>query len=162
MMLFKDMKQNYPVFILNKEEMTVVEGKVKTVSFPRMDTSRGTTQMVVDVEIEADGKTATYAIPENLSVTYAGNLVLSTDGEGLLREIEARQTAAEQILASVDKQQTIIERAKALRAEYNPAFKEKQETEKKFKEIDKSISEMKDLMMAQQEMMANFIKKFES
>lgn len=161
-MLFKDMKQNYPVFILNKEEMTVVEGKVKTVSFPRMDTSRGTTQMVVDVEIEADGKIATYAIPENLSVTYAGNLVLSTDGEGLLREIEARQTAAEQILASVDKQQTIIERAKALRAEYNPAFKEKQETEKKFKEIDKSISEMKDLMKAQQEMMANFIKKFES
>lgn len=161
-MLFKDMKQNYPVFILNKEEMTVVEGKVKTVSFPRMDTSRGTTQMVVDVEIEADGKAATYAIPENLSVTYAGNLVLSTDGEGLLREIEARQTAAEQILASVDKQQTIIERAKALRAEYNPAFKEKQETEKKFKEIDKSISEMKDLMKAQQEMMANFIKKFES
>ena len=161
-MLFKDMKQNYPVFILNKEEMTVVEGKVKTVSFPHMDTNRGTTQMVVDVEIEADGKTATYAIPENLSVTYAGNLVLSTDGEGLLREIEARQTAAEQILASVDKQQTIIERAKALRAEYNPAFKEKQETEKKFKEIDKSISEMKDLMKAQQEMMANFIKKFES
>lgn len=156
------MKQNYPVFILNKEEMTVVEGKVKTVSFPRMDTSRGTTQMVVDVEIEADGKTATYAIPENLSVTYAGNLVLSTDGEGLLREIEARQTAAEQILSSVDKQQTIIERAKALRAEYNPVFKEKQETEKKFKEIDKSISEMKDLMKAQQEMMANFIKKFES
>ena len=161
-MLFKDMKQNYPVFILNKEEMTVVEGKVKTVSFPRMDTCRGTTQMVVDVEIEADGKTATYAIPENLSVTYAGNLVLSTDGEGLLREIEARQAAAEQILASVDKQQTIIERAKALRAEYNPAFKEKQETEKKFKEIDKSISEMKDRMKAQQEMMANFIKKFES
>lgn len=118
--------------------------------------------MVVDVEIEADGKTATYAIPENLSVTYAGNLVLSTDGEGLLREIEARQAAAEQILASVDKQQTIIERAKALRAEYNPVFKEKQETEKKFKEIDKSISEMKDLMKAQQEMMANFIKKFES
>lgn len=162
MMLFKDMKQNYPVFILNKEEMTVVEGKVKTVSFPRMDTNRGITQMVVDVEIEADGKTATYAIPENLSVTYAGNLVLSTDGEGLLREIEARQAAAEQILASVDKQQTIIERAKALRAEYNPVFKEKQETEKKFKEIDKSISEMKDLMKAQQEMMANFIKKFES
>lgn len=161
-MLFKDMKQNYPVFILNKEEMTVVEGKVKTVSFPRMDTNRGITQMVVDVEIEADGKTATYAIPENLSVTYAGNLVLSTDGEGLLREIEARQAAAEQILASVDKQQTIIERAKALRAEYNPVFKEKQETEKKFKEIDKSISEMKDLMKAQQEMMANFIKKFES
>ena len=161
-MLFKDMKPNYSVFILDKEEMTVVQGKVKTASFPRMDTSNGTTKMVVDIEIEADGKSATYAIPENLSVTYAGNLVLSTDRDGLLHEIEARQTYAEQVLATVDKQKTIIERAKKLRAELNPAYREKQENEKRFGQIEGAISEMKDLMKAQQEMMTNFIKKFES
>jgi hypothetical protein len=35
--------------------------------------------MVVDVTIEANSKTATYSIQENLSVTYAGDVVLSTD-----------------------------------------------------------------------------------
>nr|DAH23874.1 MAG TPA: hypothetical protein [Bacteriophage sp.] len=35
--------------------------------------------MVIDVTIESNGKTATYTIPENLSVTYAGDIVLSTD-----------------------------------------------------------------------------------
>lgn len=162
MLLFRDTKPNYPVFILNKDEMTVTQGKVKTASFPRMDTSRGTAQMVVDVEIEADGKTATYAIPENLGVTYAGNLVLSTEQEALLREIDALESAAQQILATVEKQKTIIERAKVVRAELNPVYKEKQETEKRFGQIEGAISEMKDLMKAQQEMMANFIKKFDS
>lgn len=156
------MKQNYPVFILDKEEMTVVQGKVKSTSFPRMDASRGTAQMVVDIEIEADGKSATYSIPENLAITYAGNFVLSTDREGLLHEIEAKQTAAEQILSTVDRQRMIIERAKLLRAELNPAYKEKQETEKRLGQLEGTISEMKDLMRSQQDMIANFIKKFES
>ena len=35
--------------------------------------------MVVDVTIELNSKTATYTIPENLSITYAGDIVLSTD-----------------------------------------------------------------------------------
>lgn len=161
-MLFRDMKPNYTVYILDKEEMTVKSGKVKTTSFPRMDTTRGTTQMVVDVEIEADGKTATYSIPENLALTYAGNLVLSTDRDGILHEVEAKQTAAEQILATVEKQKKIIELAKILKSELNPAYREKQETEKRFVQIEGAISEMKDLMKAQQDMMKSFIKKFES
>jgi hypothetical protein len=41
-------------------------------------------------------------------------------------------------------------------------YKEKQETEQRFGKIEGSIGEMKELMKKQQEMMENFIKKFES
>ena len=34
MMLFKDIKQNYPVYILDKQEMTFKQGKVTNVSLP--------------------------------------------------------------------------------------------------------------------------------
>lgn len=34
MMLFKDIKQNYPVCILDKQEMTFKQGKVTNVSLP--------------------------------------------------------------------------------------------------------------------------------
>ena len=163
-MIFKDIKQNYPVFMLDKQALTITQGKAIAVAFPRLDLNKNAavTQMVVDVTIEAEGKTATYTIPENLSVTYAGNLVLSTDRQGLVNEVEAMKTAAEQALSSMGRQKEILAKSSALLAELNPAFKEKQETEKRFGQIESSIHEIKDLLKAQQEAMANFIKEFKS
>lgn len=59
----------------------------------------GQSQMVVDVTIEANSKTATYSIPENLSVTYAGDVVLSTDKQGLIAEVEQMKNTAERYLS---------------------------------------------------------------
>lgn len=75
MLLFKDIKQNYPVYILDTQEFSLIQGKATQVSFPRLEMNQktGKTEMVVDVTIEANGKMATYAIPESHSVTYAGH-----------------------------------------------------------------------------------------
>ena len=162
-MQFKDIKQNYPVYILDKHEFRVTQGKATAVSFPRVEVNQktGRTEMVVDVTVEADGKTATYAIPENISVTFAGNFVLSTDKQGLTGEVEALVASAEQIIASVPRANKIKAEAPAMLASLNPVYKEKQETEQRFGKIEGSISEMKELMKQQQEMMSSFIKKFE-
>lgn len=164
MLLFKDIKQNYPVYILNTQEFTITKGKATHVSFPRLEMNQktGKAEMVVDVTIDADGKTATYAIPESHSVTYAGNLVLSTEKAGLANEVEAQKASAEQVLASASKAQKIIDKAPTLLAELNPIYKEKQETELRFGKIEKSINSMEELMKKQQEMMESFIKKFEN
>lgn len=153
-MLFKDIKQNYPVYILDKSNLTLSTGKATQVPFPRVDMNQktGKTETVVDITIEANGKTATYVIPENLAVTYAGNLILATDKMSLASEIEAMRNTAEQIIASVDHQKEILSKSEALLAELNPVYKEKQETEKRFSEMEKSVKELKD-------MMSDFIKK---
>lgn len=90
------------------------------------------------------------------------SLVLSTEKSGLTSEVEAQKANAEQVLASASKAQNIIDKAPSLLAELNPMYKEKQETEQRFGKIEGSIGEMKELMKKQQEMMENFIKKFES
>lgn len=168
-MLFREIQQGYPVYILNKQDMTVTEGKVTGNTFPRMDTVNGKTQMVVDVNIEMNGKTATYTIPESISVTFAGNLVLATDQEGLAREVEVMKNNAEKRLASVDKDKMIVDKAKSLLAELNPIYKEKQQTEQRFGKIEGSITDLKDMiksqqemMKQQQEMMSKFIAEFKS
>lgn len=76
MLLFKDIKQNYPVYILDTQEFSLIQGKATQVSFPRLEMNQktGKIEMVVDVTIEANGKMATYAIPESHSVTYAANM----------------------------------------------------------------------------------------
>lgn len=164
MLLFKDIKQNYPVYILDTQEFSLIQGKATQVSFPRLEMNQktGKTEMVVDVTIEANGKMATYAIPESHSVTYAGHLVLSTEKSGLTSEVEAQKASAEQVLASASKAQNIIKKAPSLLAELNPMYKEKQETEQRFGKIETSINNMEELMKKQQEMMENFIKKFEN
>ena len=157
-MLFKDIKQNYPVYILNKQDLSLTQGKAVQVPFPRMEMNQKTGK----ITIEANGKTATYVIPESLSVTYAGNLILSTDKMSLASEIEAMKNTAEQVLASVDHQKEVLEKSSSLLAELNPVYKEKQETEQRFGKIENSINRMEELMKKQQEMMTSFIKKFES
>ena len=155
-MLFKELKQNYPVYILDKQSVTFTQGKVVNISLPRlnignngmpiMPPSPASNAMMVDVTVEVNGRTATYSIPENLAVTYAGNTVLSTDKEGISREIEAMRATAEQVLNSVDRQKEIVEKSKTLLAELNPAYREKKETDERFNRIEGDVSEMKGMM----------------
>lgn len=155
MLLFKDIKPNYPVYIFDKQSMTVVQGKVNTISFPRLNNTDpmqmnpfNKAGMVVDVEIEADGKTATYAIPEGLAVTYSNNLVLSTERDGVVHEIEALKSNAESILATVDRQKEIIEKASGLLVSLDPVSKERQENELRMTNLEKSLELVKDSIVS--------------
>ena len=147
-MLFKDIKQNYPVYIFDKQNIKFIQGKTVSVSFPRMENTNPMAmgKSVLDVVIEADGKNATYAIPENVGIVYAGDIVLSTDREGIAREIEAMKTSAEQALVSVERQKAIVEKSTKLLAELNPAFREKQEYEQRLSKMENSIGELKEML----------------
>lgn len=148
MLLFKDLKNNCPVYILDKQDMTIVTGVATSVGFPRMPMNYkpGQNTMVVDVTISADGKSATYEIPENLSVTYANNFVLATDKAGLAPDIEAIRNTADQIIKSYDSQKERYDRACALLMEVKPEYKEKKETEDRLNKMDGTIAEIKGMM----------------
>lgn len=153
-MLFKDVKQSYPIYILDNQNITVSNGKVLSVSFPRIDDNKNNymdfqfrpTQMVIDLTIESEGKTATYTVPENQSIARAKNLVLILDKADLISEIECLKTNAEQLIASIDKQKDILEKSSALLENLNPAFKEKKETEERFSKLESSMDDIKKLI----------------
>lgn len=69
---------------------------------------------------------------------------------------------AEKRLANVDSDKKIVERASNLLAELNPIYRQKQDTEKRFGEIEGSITDLKEMMKAQQDMMQKFIAEFKS
>lgn len=141
-MTFKELKQGYPVYILDKDKFCVKNGKVVSVSFPRVDTLPTGRQMVVDVVLEVCGNSATYTMPEDAAVVYANNLVLSTEQHCLALEVEKMKHESEQVIASVDKHKEIVECADDLLAQLNPAFKEKRETEQRFLKIEDHVQGM--------------------
>lgn len=153
MLFFKDVKQNYPVYILDKQEISIIEGKVTQVSFPHLDPSvqRSTNMnqsMVVDVTISAEGKSATYTIPEHLCITDAGsNIVLSTEKETLVHEVEAMKNNALQVLSTIDRQKDIVSKTEELLIELNPSTKEKAVYEERFKSIESSVGDIKQMLL---------------
>jgi len=153
-MNFKDIRQGYPVYILDKQALSLSEGKVTAVGFPYFPTQTPGPAapgaqplgMSVDVTIEAGGKAATYTIPEQLSVTFAGNLVLSTDRAGLAAEVEAMRTAARQALEGMERQKEIVAAADGLLAQLKPEYRERAETEKRFSVLEGAMADVKSLL----------------
>lgn len=175
-MQFKDIKQNFPVYILDKSSVELIKGKVTATAFPRPDSQNnfnlpngnyGTVvpqlnqsngqRMVIDLTIDAGGRSATYTVSENASVNYAGNLVIATEQSLLVSEVEAIKNSAEQALAPerLEQLKQSLEKSTSLLSELNPAFKQQQEYDARFKNLEGSVGELKD-------MMKNFIKEFKS
>lgn len=143
-MTFKEVKQGHTVYILDKSALTLSEGRV-TAAAQHLGGTLGTYtqaqgQLMVDVTIEVDGKAQTYTIPETLAVTFANNIVLATTQQGLAGEVQRMKAEAERILASVDRQKEIVDKADGLLAELNPQYKERQETERRFGKIEESVN----------------------
>lgn len=150
-MLFKDLKTGYQVYLLHKgANLKVGVGKVVAVSpsrFPQTQGNFQTMQMVVDVTIEEDGSSKTYTTPDSLSVTYAGNeLVIATEREGILKEVESIKSLNEDELAKTDVRRTTVSECEKILAEWNPQFKEKRETEERFTKIETSMSDLKGML----------------
>lgn len=144
-MTFKDIKQGNSVFILDKTNLSVKEGRV-TASIPHIGNmgtfTQAQGQLMVDVSIEMDGTSKVYTIPENLAVTFANDIVLATTRQGLASEVERMKAEAERVLASVEQQQAVLDKAGELLAELNPQFKERQETEKRFRGLEGKVDTM--------------------
>ena len=150
-MQFKDIQKGSVVAILNKQDFKLAEGKVLSV-IPRMEMNKqtGMTQMVVDVELDIEGKSDTFTIPENLSVAYARDLVLSTDKAGLVSEVHALCDRAKKIIEAAPAQQQILDRAPDILATLDPKVKERQEIDSRFskleatqQKLDEDVSEIK-------------------
>lgn len=97
-------------------------------------------QPMRDVTIEVEGKQTIYTIPEHLGVTFAGETVLATDKADLLPEVGKLVNEADEIIKAYEPSKERKAKGEELLAALNPAIKEKQETEKRFKALEGDIS----------------------
>lgn len=104
-------------------------------------------QMVVDITIEENGASKTYTTPDSLSVTYAGNeLVITTEREGILKEVESIKAQNEDELSKVNARRNTVSECETILAEWNPQFKERRETEERFTKIETSMTDLKGML----------------
>jgi hypothetical protein len=147
MLLFKDSKSGYPAYMLDKEALRVSEGRIVNVGQPYIEPQKPgqlapSMQRLVDVTIEADGKTQTFVIPEMLSVTYAGHLVISLERDDILREVKALRQQSVSAIDALPRHKETLSRCDAILAELDVEFKEKRERDSRLDRLESRISTM--------------------
>lgn len=144
-MLFKDLKSGYPIYIFDRDKVTFTQTKVLSVNPPHFDNHYGNpTEMVVDVTIE--GMPKPYTFKENTDTGYLNNLVITTERDKALLEVENLQAQSEQAWNKRDTYKEIADKCAQIRAEFSPAFREKRENEERFSKIEGSVNELKDMI----------------
>lgn len=164
-MQFREIKQGYQVYILDTNKISATNGKVVNVSqpyFPSPQTfgqtqqafSQTSTQRMIDVTIENDGRTQTLSVPENSQVVNTpNNMIISCDKEGIIREVEAIKAIKEERLKNRDKDEADLKSCEEILTSWNPEFAAK-------KEQDKRLSAMEDKIGNMEEMMKKFFQSY--
>lgn len=147
-MTFKELKQGYNVYILDKENVCVNHGKVVSVSAPHIDKKvyELGAALVVDVVIDINGQVATYTFKEDTETGYVNQYVITTDKQNIIREVEVIKSQSEETLSQVDIHKDRLSKCNDILAEYNPAIKEKQAIDERFGKLEGSIDELKTML----------------
>lgn len=147
-MTFKDIKENNVVYILDKNNLQVIKAKVKNSPIPKIDMNKpnlglSNSSLVVDLDLEINGKVTQYTIPESLEVTYTSTgLVLATESSKLIPEVEAMAKEAKDTLAKESYFKKVLEKSSSLLAELNPQLKERQETDRRLNLLEDKLSKV--------------------
>ena len=147
-MTFKDIKENNVVYILDKNNLQVIKAKVKNSPIPKIDMNKpnlglSNSSLVVDLDLEINGKVTQYTIPESLEVTYTSTgLVLATESSKLIPEVEAMAKEAKDTLAKEAYFKKVLEKSSSLLAELNPQLKERQETDRRLNLLEDKLSKV--------------------
>lgn len=103
-MTFRELKQGYSIYVLDKDSMCVKSGKVMSVSAPHLDKKGfelGAT-LVVDIVIDIDGVINTYTFKEDTETGYFSSTVITVEKSNIIREVEATKAQSEEALSQVD------------------------------------------------------------
>lgn len=145
-MIFKDIKQGYTIYLFDRNTIEVTEGKVTAAGASHLDKMNSLFEMVVDITIDASGKTQTYTFKDSNEVGYAGQLMITPNRDAVIKEIQVLKSQAEDALSKVNKEKETVEKCTSLLSTFDPVYKEKKETDERFNKLEQSINDIKELL----------------
>lgn len=142
LMLFRDVKQGYPVYIFNRKDVSVKVGKVVNTPVPNFDVKMGSSKMVVDLSVDVDGKITSYVFEDTSEVGYFNDYVISVNRDAVLREIERVKNQSEEALKMVDYHKGAVIKCNDLMKEYSPEFREKTEASERMNALEGKVDKL--------------------
>lgn len=144
--MFKDIKQGDTIYLFDRNNISMQVGKVTAVNPSHAGKYNNTFDMVVDLTINTDGQSQVYTFKDSNEVSYAGQTMISSNLEAIIKEVKQAQTQAEEALRNVDKNREIVEKCSNLIAEYDPVYKAQKESDERYSKLESEISAIKQMI----------------
>lgn len=146
-MTFKDIRENYSLFLFDRDKCESTVVTVSSVGAPRFESKPGQMpQTVVDITVDVDGKPVTYPFPDSMSKAYMGNVLVSVSRSDIIDEVRSVMAASERAIAEVQRHRDCVDKCRAMLTDLDVEYRDKRRTEERFTKIEESLSEMKEMM----------------
>lgn len=140
-MLFKELKGNYPIFLLDRATLSFEQAKVMNVQPNYQSVNMNRIEVNVTIQ-NKEGKQNTYAVADSEQSAYAGNLFISTSKDCIINEVNALKNASEEVLSKVDEHKQTVEKCKNLLAELDTSFRDQQKTNERLDQMESKLDEI--------------------
>lgn len=140
-MTFKELKGNYPIYLLDRASLKYEQAKVMNVQPNFQTTAYG--RMEVNVTIQTkDGKQNTYSVADSEQSAYANTLLIATSKDCVVNELNVLKSNSEEILNKVDEHKRIVKECSELLAEIDTTFRDQQLTDKRLTKLEEGMASM--------------------
>lgn len=140
-MLFKELKGNYPIFLLDRATLKFEQAKVMNVQPNYQSVNMNRIEVNVTIQ-NKEGKQNTYAVADSEQSAYAGNLFISTSKDCIINEVNALKNASEEVLSKVEEHKQTVEKCKELLAELDTTFRDQQKTNERLDQMENKLDEI--------------------
>jgi DNA-binding transcriptional regulator GbsR (MarR family) len=140
-MLFKELKSNYPIFLLDRATLSFEQARVMNVQPNYQSVNMNRIEVNVTIQ-NKEGKQNTYAVADSEQSAYAGNLFISTSKDSIINEVNALKNASEEVLSKVDEHKQTVEKCKNLLAELDTSFRDQQKTNQRLDQMENKLDEI--------------------
>lgn len=159
-MLFKELKQGYPLYVLNVNTMEVGTGTVTFVGQPHVTNdkkkiAKGQLQMVIDVTANFGNTSQTIELTDSLSQTMSddGALLITPNQADVANGMRMIKARCEEYIRNEDHYRELIKKCDEQLPNFDPLYKQTMASEARFSEMQftidkqsKDIAEMKDMI----------------
>lgn len=140
-MLFKELKSNYPIFLLDRATLSFEQARVMNVQPNYQSVNMNRIEVNVTIQ-NKEGKQNTYAVADSEQSAYAGNLFISTSKDSIINEVNALKNASEEVLSKVEEHKQTVEKCKNLLAELDTSFRDQQRTNQRLDKMENKLDEI--------------------
>ena len=165
-MIFKELKQGFPLYVLNVNTMDVGTGTVSRVAGPHITNDKkklanGQLMMVVDVSATMGNNTLNFELQENASNTMSddGQFLISPNQEDIANGVRMVKTRCEEYIRNEQHYKELIQKCDALLPQLDPMYRQSIDNEARFTSMQATIDKQSKDIQDMKEMLTKLLKK---
>jgi hypothetical protein len=164
-MLFKELKQGYPLYVLNVNTLDVGTGTVTFVGQPhvtqdKQKLAKGQIQIVIDVTANFGNQSQTIELADSLSSTMSndGSLLITPNHSDIANGMRMIRARCEEYIRNEDHYKELIKKCDAQLPNFDPLYKQSKESDARFSEMQNTIDKQSKDIAEMKEMISKLLK----